>query len=249
MGIGGSVVSGTDVKACGSYDQKQHESCKDDLNTCNKMTKEFETIMETQKGEIDGLKYDVETLEDKLTNEETLRKEADEKLKDNEDDIANMRNAKENAEKELQAAKNTIAARDKTIKDANATINALTNSNKSCNTCNADKKVIEKERDNYKKDRDSYKSQRDTYKKRIDNTISWLNGKAATFIAKRNDIKKKLESFTPESHSGARWCYCAIAVIVGILIGAWIFSCAYHKRKRAATETVEVETVYVPDGK
>ena len=212
----GAVASdATEEQIICSYNEKQHEECKKSVATYEQMIADYNTLIDKAEKDQEALDFKIAELENELNHSNTISKESEEKIKD--------------LEKKLKE----LAAADKTITDLK---NKLSNAESNYN--NAQKKATEMESKYRTTDTNYNNAQKkatemESKYKIAQNNYDILNERIKrlrtacpykSFLCDTSKVYDILqEKFTPIDSSYGTIIYCIIALVVGILIGTWLF--------------------------
>ena len=192
----GAVASGaTEEQTTCNYNEKQHDECKKTVANYEQMIADYNTLIDKAEKDKEALDFKIAELENELNHSNTISKESEEKLK--------------KLEKKLKEYENI----NKKVKELETKLTTTETNYK-----NTQKKLTDTE--------SKYKSTETNYNKLNDriNRLKKVCTAGDTSKCKVTDVYKILqEKFTPMESSCGTIMYCIIALVVGILIGAWLF--------------------------
>ena len=214
--MGADVSGATEEQPTGSYDEKQHNECKKSVANYEQMMSDYDRLIEEAEKNKEALDFKIAELEAELKNSNTLREESKEKLKDLDKKIKELADA----DKTITDLKKKLSNAETNYKNAQKKFTDMESKYKTsdANYKNTQQKLTETEA-NYTTAQDNYDKLADRIKRLKEACPS-----GSILQCKTNNVYKILsEKFTPMDSSCSTIMYCIIALVIGILIGAWLF--------------------------
>lgn len=269
VGASGATMGQNAEQTTCNYDKKQHEECKKSVANYEQMITDYTTLIDKSKKDQEVLNFNIAELEAELNNSNIISKESKEKIKDLEKQlkeyekvdvqIKDLEDKLSKAEINYKNAQNKLTEMDANYKAVNTnykdTQKKLTETE--TNYKNTQKKLTETETNQkntqkkltdmeakYKTANNNYNTANNNYKKlndRINRLKTACKGSGILTCNTSKVYSILQEKFTPNGSScSSTTMYCIIALVIGILIGAWLFGS--HKQS-VYRDTVIVEPI------
>ncbi len=230
--MGADASGATEDQTTCDYNEKQHNECKKTVATYEDMINNYNQLIEAAEKDAEALNYKITELESELANTTTLNTEQVEKIK---------------------LLENTVKDYDKKlaqIKDLEKKLSDMTSKYNTANTnYNNEKKKSSDMTSKYNTANTNYNKLNDRIK-RLKGVCTGGNTSKCNTSKVYQILNEKFTS--AGDHPCSVIIYCTIALLVGILIGAWLFGVnkRYTQKNDVKSITVNEDTAnidYIPE--